>query len=107
MARLTKIKYTNSKGERKINCYLATIPKAVVKKARIEDNDEVVAYEEYGRIIIEKKYHCECMECGFEWESGEAYNCQTACPRCKVGDIHYDINGGYNDNQEQRTKKDA
>lgn len=107
MAKLSKIKYTNSRGERRINSYLATISKAVVKEAGIQDDDEIVVYADYGRIVIAKKYYCTCMECGFEWESGKPYNYDTICPRCKVGDIHYDINGGNNDNQEHRIEEDA
>ena len=48
-----------------------------------------------------------CNKCGYEWETGKAYSIQSACPKCKVGDIHYDINGGNNDNQEQRIEENA
>lgn len=107
MPKLAKQKYTTAKGERKTYSYLAPIPKNVVKASGIDDDDEIIVYEDYGKVIIEKKYHCTCMECSYEWDSGEAYNDQSACPRCKVGDIHYGINGGYNDNQEQRTEENA
>lgn len=107
MGKLVKQKWTNAGGERKIYGYMAQIPKAVIEKANIDDDDEIIAYEWHGDIIISKKYHCTCMECGFEWDSGKPYSIQSACPRCKVGDIHYDINGGNNDNQKQRTEEDA
>lgn len=55
---------------------------------------------------MSSKYHCICMECDYEWDTNEEYSIQSACPRCKVGDIHYDVSGGNNDNQEQRTEKD-
>lgn len=54
MPKLAKQKYTTAKGERKINCYLATIPKIVVKKSGIEDSDEIKVYAESNKIIIEK-----------------------------------------------------
>ena len=107
LAKLAKQYYTTANGERKLNCYILTIPKAVIEKTDITENDELVVIEETGEIKITKKYHCTCMECGYEWDSGEAYNIQTACPICKVGDVHYDINGGNNDNQKQRIKKDV
>ena len=93
MPKLAKNYYRTAKGDKRINCYMVNIPKEVVKKSDIEDTDEIAIYEELGAIIIKKKYHCTCMECGYEWDSGEEYNIQTACPRCKVGDIHYDRNG--------------
>lgn len=93
MPKLAKNMYTTSNGERKLNCYVCTIPKEVVEKSDIQEDDEIVAYEEFGMIVINKKYHCTCMECGFEWDSGKDYDIQTCCPRCKVGDVHYDRNG--------------
>ena len=107
MAKLVKQKFTNAKGERKTYSYLVPIPKLVVENAGIDEDDEIVVYDWYGDICISKKYHCTCMECGYEWEDGKPYSLKSSCPRCKVGDIHYDINGGNNDNQKQRIKKDA
>jgi hypothetical protein len=52
-------------------------------------------------------YHCVCMGCGYEWDTDKPDDMKTCCPRCKVGDIHYDIDGGNNDNQKQRPKEDA
>lgn len=98
MAKLSKIMYTTAKGERKINSYLATIPKSVLQKSRITDNDEIIAYEELGNIVISLKYHCTCMECSYEWDSGEEYKLWTSCPKCHCGDISYEINGEDYDN---------
>lgn len=107
MPKLVKQKFTNAKGERKTYSYLVPIPKSVVEASGIEEDDEIVVYAWYGEIRIEKKYHCTCMECDYEWDSGKDWGIQSMCPKCKVGDIRYDLNGGNNDNQEQRTKKDA
>lgn len=98
MPKLAKNYYRTAKGEKRINCYMANIPKEVVEASNIQEDDEIAVYQEFGMIVINKKYHCTCMECGFEWDSGKDYRIQSCCPRCKVGDIHYDINGGYNDN---------
>ena len=109
MTKLTKQYYYGANGEKKINCYHAHISKDLADKVQLDGNDEIVIYDFCGTIVIEKKYHCTCMECGFEWDTGIAYNECSACPKCKVGDIHYDINGGHNYNgyQKQRIEKDA
>ena len=105
MPKLVKQKWANAKGERKVYNYLAPIPKTIVEKAEIGEDDEIIVYEYYGEIVVAKKYHCTCEECGYEWDSGKPDSIQSYCPRCKVGDVHYDVNGGNNDNQEQRTKE--
>lgn len=107
MPKLAKQKYTTAKGERKVFSYLAPISKKVLKQSDINEDDEIAVYEWYGDIVITKRYHCTCMECGYEWESGKDLGIQTMCPNCKVGDVRYDINGGNNDNQKQGIKKDA
>ena len=107
MSKLVKQHYYTSKGEKKVFSYIATVPKKVLKESNINEDDEIIVSAYYGEILIQKKYHCTCMECGYEWDSGKDWGIQSICPLCKVGDIHYDINGGNNDNQEQRTKKDA
>lgn len=107
MPKLAKQKYTTAKGERKVFSYLAPIPKRVLKQSDINEDDEIAVYEWYGDIVITKRYHCTCMGCGYEWESGKDLGMQTMCPKCKVGDVRYDINGGNNDNQKQGIKKDA
>lgn len=105
MAKLCKQYYYSNKGERRLNCYHTIIPKNIVKEAGIDDDDELSVFADYDKIVIMKKYHCTCMDCGSEWEQGKDLGIQSACPYCKVGDVRYDINGGYNDNQEQRTKE--
>ena len=54
MTKLGKMYYMTSKGERKINCYTVTIPKAIVEKTDIEDNN-IKIYAEDNKIIIEKE----------------------------------------------------
>ena len=93
MGKLAKIKYTTVNGERKLSAYLMTIPKVVVQEARIDDNDELVAFARNGEIIIALKYICTCNECFHEWESGQQYNNQTMCPKCHCGDVSYRLNG--------------
>ena len=55
MAKLVKNVYITAKGERKLNCYSVAIPKKVVQEAGIKDTDEIMAYSENNKIIIEKK----------------------------------------------------
>ena len=100
MARLNKQYYYSKKGEKRINCYHVIVPKAVVKEAGIDEDDELAVYSNYDEIIIKKKYHLECMECGCEWDSGEDYNIQTRCPKCDIGDIHCEVNGANYDYPE-------
>lgn len=54
MPKLAKNMWTNSKGERKLNCYVCNIPKEVVSKTDILENDEIKVYSENNKIIIEK-----------------------------------------------------
>lgn len=107
MAKLTKQYYYNKEHEKKVNCYHINLSKEIVKESMINEDDELVIYSDYDRIIIEKKYHCVCMGCGYEWESGTKDELCDMCPKCVTGDIHYDINGGSNDNHKQGSKKDA
>lgn len=53
MPKLSKLYYTTSKGERKINCYNVQIPKKVVEQTNIEDND-IKVYAKDNKIIIER-----------------------------------------------------
>lgn len=53
MTKLVKQMYYNSKGEKKLNCYKATIPKELVNKTNLEDK-EIKVYAEGNKIIIEK-----------------------------------------------------
>lgn len=107
MPKFIKQKYKTKNGDVRTFSYLASIPKRVLKNSDLSEDDEIAVYEWYGDIVITKKYHCTCMECGYEWESGKDLGIQTMCPKCKVGDIRYDINGGNNDNQKQGTEKNA
>lgn len=93
MGKLAKQKYTTAKGERKVNCYMVAIPKKVVEQSCLEDNDDLAIYVDYGMIVINKKYHCTCMECGFEWDEGKPYSDMISCPKCHCGDIKYENNG--------------
>lgn len=54
MAKLKKMYYYTSKGEKKINCYYATIPKDLVEKAKLE-NSEIIIKIENNKLIIDKK----------------------------------------------------
>ena len=54
MAKLVKIKYITTSGERKINCYSVAIPKRIVEKVGLQD-EEIMVYAKDNQIIIEKK----------------------------------------------------
>lgn len=106
MAKLNKQLYTTSKGEKRVNCYTANIPKKVVKQTDIGDYDDVRIYAEDNKIIIEKVcLMYVCMGCGYEWESNTK---EYYCPRCKVGDIYCDeLEEENNDYQKQGIKENA
>lgn len=53
MPKLAKNMYTTAKGERKLNCYVVSIPKEVVDKTDIKNN-QVKVYAKDNKIIIEK-----------------------------------------------------
>lgn len=53
MPKLAKNMWTNSKGERKLNCYCVNIPKEVVNQTDL-DNKELKISTKDGKIIIEK-----------------------------------------------------
>lgn len=55
MPKLGKIFWSNSNGERKINCFTVTIPKKVVSETDITDKDELEIYPKENKIVIEKK----------------------------------------------------
>lgn len=55
MAKLAKLMYYTSKGEKKLNCYVKNIPKEIVKQAGITDNDDLIVRAENGKIIIERE----------------------------------------------------
>lgn len=54
MAKLNKLYYMTSKGERKINCYNVQIPKKIVNETDIGDNN-IKVYAKKNKIIIEKE----------------------------------------------------
>ena len=54
MAKFNKMHYYTSTGEKKLNCYYIHIPKEIVEKAKLEE-EQVEIREENGKIIIEKK----------------------------------------------------
>lgn len=54
MPKLAKNMWTNSKGERKLNCYVIHIPKRLVDETNIDENDNIKIYAEKDKIIIEK-----------------------------------------------------
>lgn len=54
MAKLNKMYYHTSKGEKKLNCYTIPVPKELVVKAGLE-NKEVKLRVENNKIIIEEK----------------------------------------------------
>lgn len=96
MAKLNKQYYYTRNGEKKINCYHILLPKSIVKKAKINENDEIIIYESYGSIVIAKKWLCTCEECEYQWESGEPEDITTSCPKCHCGDIRFELNNGEN-----------
>lgn len=55
MPKLVKNMWTNSKGERKLNCYSVTVPKEIVQQTNINENDELLVYADNEKIIIEKE----------------------------------------------------
>ena len=55
MTKLAKNMWTNSKGERKLNCYLVNLSKDVVNKADIKEEDELKIYAKDKKIIIERR----------------------------------------------------
>lgn len=55
MTKLSKHYWTNSKGERMLNCYNVTIKKEAINKTNITDKDELNIYPKDNKIIIEKK----------------------------------------------------
>lgn len=54
MAKLNKMYYYTSKGEKKLNCYNIPIPKALVEQAKLE-NVDIKIIAENNMIIIKRK----------------------------------------------------
>lgn len=55
MPKLVKNHYYNAKGEKKVNSYFVSIPKSLVLKAGINENERVKVYCQGGKIIVEKE----------------------------------------------------
>ena len=55
MPKLAKNMYKSLKtGERRLNCYMCNIPKVVVEKSDIKDDDNIKIYVKNKKIIIER-----------------------------------------------------
>ena len=54
MAKLNKMYYYTSKGEKKLNCYNIAIPKDLVEKLGLQDKEIVVKIEN-DKIVIDKQ----------------------------------------------------
>ena len=93
MSKLVKQYYYSSTGEKKVNCYHINMPKEFVTKAGFEEEDEIVVYSIDETIVVAKKWHCTCMECGTEWDSGQNSGLWALCPRCHCGDVKFELNG--------------
>lgn len=53
MAKLNKMYYHTSKGEKKLNCYYIQIPKDLVAKTGLSETEVQVTVKD-GKIIIER-----------------------------------------------------
>ena len=53
MPKLAKNMWTNSKGERKLNCYVVNISKEIVNQTDLKDK-EIKVFAKDNKIIIEK-----------------------------------------------------
>lgn len=54
MPKLMRNYYRTSNGEKRVNCYMANLPKSVVEKSNIQEDDEIIIYTKDSKIIIEK-----------------------------------------------------
>lgn len=55
MAKLNKMKYRTIGGDLKVNTYIATVSKKIVKESGIDPEKEITVKAENGKIIIEQK----------------------------------------------------
>ena len=55
MTKLNKNYYYSRTGERKINCYIVNVPKEVLQKSCIKEDDFIRVYAKDDKIIIEKE----------------------------------------------------
>ena len=54
MPKLSKQYYYSSKGEKKLHCYKLSIPKTIINKSDINENDEIKISTKGGKIVLEK-----------------------------------------------------
>ena len=54
MTKLAKQYWINAKGERKVNCYKATIPRELVEKLGLQDKEIKVKIEN-NKIVLDKQ----------------------------------------------------
>lgn len=54
MTKLAKQYWINAKGERKVNCYKATIPKELVEQLGLQDKEIKVKIEN-NKIVLDKQ----------------------------------------------------
>lgn len=54
MPKLAKNYYYGKNGERKINCYVITIPKKILEETNINEDDNIKIIVKDNKIIIEK-----------------------------------------------------
>lgn len=54
MTKLVKQCWYNSKGEKKVNCYKATIPRELVEKLGLQDKEITVKIEN-NKIVLDKQ----------------------------------------------------
>ena len=55
MAKLTKNQYRTLKGDIKVNCYKANIPKEIINESSIVPEKDIIIYAKENKIIIENK----------------------------------------------------
>ena len=55
MSKLNKNYYYSRTGERKVNCYIVNVPKEVLQKSCIKEDDFIRVYAKDNKIIIEKE----------------------------------------------------
>lgn len=55
MTKLLKNYYYNSKGEKKVNCYIVHIPRLVLEQSGIKEDDAISIQVKDKKIIIEKQ----------------------------------------------------
>lgn len=55
MPKLNKNYYYSRTGERKVNCYIVNVPKEVLQKSCIKEDDFIRVYAKDNKIIIEKE----------------------------------------------------